>query len=67
MVKELDLVIFKKDIAFAEDPNNPVFKKDSEYEILNEDTEFIYVGYKPNSNECSQIPKTDEGTLFEYK
>lgn len=67
MVKDMDKVIFKKDVAFAEDPNNPVFKKEKEFEILNEDKEFIYVGYQPNSNECSQIPKTDEGTLFEYK
>ncbi|MGE6627837.1 hypothetical protein [Bacillus pumilus] len=63
----MDSVIFKKDIAFADDSNNLVFKKNKEYEILNEDKEFIYVGYKPNSNECSQIPKTDEGILFEYK
>ncbi|KQU12106.1 hypothetical protein ASG46_06090 [Bacillus sp. Leaf49] len=63
----MDSVIFKKDIAFADDSNNPVFKKNNAYEILNEDKEFIYVGYKPNSNECSQIPKTDEGILFEYK
>lgn len=33
----MDSVIFKKDIAFADDSNNPVFKKNKEYEILNED------------------------------
>lgn len=66
-MKGMDSVIFKKDIAFTDDSNNPVFKKNKEYEILNEDKDFIYVGYKPNSNECSQIPKTDEGILFEYK
>lgn len=44
-----------------------IFKKGKEYQILNEDKEFIYVGYTPNSNECSQVLKTDEGTLFEYK
>ncbi|MDM5298132.1 hypothetical protein QUF51_08165 [Bacillus pumilus] len=63
----MDKIIFKKDIAFAEDPNNPVFKKNKEYEILSENKEFVYVGYKPNSNECSQVRKTDEGALFEYK
>ncbi|MCY7679905.1 hypothetical protein MH122_13965 [Bacillus pumilus] len=63
----MDKVIFKKDIALAEDPNNPVFKKDKEYEVLDEDKEHIYVGYRPNSNECSQILKKDEGTLFGYK
>ena len=66
-MKGMDSVIFKKDIAFTDDSNNPVFKKNKEYEILNEDKDFIYVGYKPNSNECSQIPKIDEGILFEYK
>lgn len=63
----MDKVIFKKDIALAEDPNNPVFIKDKEYEVLDEDKEHIYVGYRLNSNECSQILKTDEDTLFEYK
>ncbi|MEH7552841.1 hypothetical protein [Bacillus altitudinis] len=63
----MDKVIFKKDIAFEEDPNNPVFEKYKEYEILNEDKEYIYVGYKPNSNECSQIPKSEEGKIFGYR
>lgn len=67
MVKDMDKLIFKEDIAFAEDPNNPVFKKDKEYEILDEEKEYIYVGHKPNSNECTKVPKTEEGTLFDYK
>ncbi|MEH7194859.1 hypothetical protein [Bacillus safensis] len=63
----MDKVIFKKDIALAEYPYTLYFLKDKEYEVLDEDKEYIYVGHKPNSNKCSQIPKTDEGTLFEYK
>lgn len=33
-MKKVDKVIFKKDIVLAEDPNNPVFIKDKEYEVL---------------------------------
>ncbi|MEH7758143.1 hypothetical protein [Bacillus pumilus] len=63
----MDKVIFKKDIALAEHPYNLVFLKDKEYEVLDEDKEYIYVGNKPNSNECTKAPKSDEGSLFEYK
>lgn len=63
----MDKVIFKKDIALAEYPYNLDFKKHKEYEVLDEDKQYIYVGYKLNSNQCSQIPKSEEGTLFDYK
>lgn len=67
MVKEVDKVIFKKDIALAEYQYTLYFVKDKEYEVLDEDKEYIYVGHKTNSNQCTKVPKTDEGTLFEYK
>lgn len=67
MVKEVGKVIFKKDIALAEYPYTLYFVKDKEYEVLDEDKEYIYVGHKTNSNQCTKVPKTDEGTLFEYK
>ncbi|WP_044141734.1 hypothetical protein [Bacillus pumilus] len=63
----MDKVIFKKDIALAEYPYTLYFIKDKEYEVLDEDKEYIYVRNKTNSNQCTKVPKTDEGTLFEYK
>lgn len=52
---------------FENDHSNPIFKKGKEYEILREDKEFIYVISKPKTNECSQVPKEEEGFIFEYK
>jgi hypothetical protein len=62
-----DLVIFYKDLILAGDHKNTVFKRGKEYKILSEDDHSIYVNSKPGTNECSQIPKRDEGVLFEYK
>ncbi|AYC51966.1 hypothetical protein C7M53_11955 [Bacillus licheniformis] len=66
-VKRMDLVVFKRDVFFEDEHSNPIFKKGKEYEILSEDKEFIYVNSKPKTNECSQVPKEEEGFIFEYK
>ncbi|WP_026579502.1 hypothetical protein [Bacillus sp. SB47] len=63
----MDLVVFKRDVFFEDKHSNPIFKKGKEYEILSEDKEFIYVNSKPKTNECSQVPKKEEGFIFEYK
>lgn len=63
----MDAVIFKRDLFFADDHKTIVFKKGKEYEILSEDKDSIYVNSKPKTNECSQIPKEEEGNLFEFK
>lgn len=63
----MDKVIFTKDLFLADDHSNVVFKKGREYEILSEDKDSIYVNSKPKTNECSQIPRSEEGNLFEYK
>lgn len=63
----MDLVVFKRDVFFTDNCSDIVFEKGKEYEILSEDKEFIYVNSKPNTNECSKIPKKEEGFIFEYK
>ncbi|MCK1999965.1 hypothetical protein MZM54_01030 [[Brevibacterium] frigoritolerans] len=63
----MDLVVFSKDLFLCGENDNVVFKKGKEYEILSEDKDFIYVNSKPKTNECSQIPKDEEGHLFEYR
>jgi len=60
-------VTFTKDIFFADNHSETVFKKDREYEVLGEDKHSIFVQSKPNSNECCEVPKKEEGLLFEYK
>jgi len=62
-----DYVIFLKDVFFAEEQKIAVFKEGQEYEILDENNNFLFVQSKPNTNECSQIPKSDAGILFKYK
>lgn len=59
-------VIFSKDLAFDDDPQNPVFKKGVEYSVLSSDKHFIYVNSKPGTKEVSQIPKKEQGHLFIY-
>lgn len=63
----MDVVIFNKDLFLCGEQRNAVFKKGREYEVMDEDKEFIYVNSKPKTNECSMIPKDEEGNLFEYK
>ncbi|AMQ66705.1 hypothetical protein FDG96_gp46 [Bacillus phage Mgbh1] len=62
----MDLVVFKRDVSYYDDPINVVFKEGKEYEILSEDNTFIYVNTKPKTTQCSRIPKSEEGILFEY-
>lgn len=45
-MKRMDLVVFKRDVFFADNHSDIVFKKGKEYEILSEDKEFIYVNSK---------------------
>lgn len=63
----MDAVIFYKDLFLCGEHDNIVFKKGREYEVMSEDEDFIYVNSKPKTNECSMIPKVEEGNLFEYK
>lgn len=63
----MDLVTFNRDVFFSDNQDEAVFEEGKEYEILGENKDFIFVCTKPNTNECSQIPKSEEGTLFEYK
>ena len=56
-----DYAMFLKDLS---DVNGVVFKKNHNYEILDEDQEYLYVQMKPKTNQVSQIPKELEGELF---
>lgn len=45
-MKKVDKVIFKKDIALAVYPYTLYFVKDKEYEVLDEDKEYIFLDIK---------------------
>ncbi len=57
-----DEVMFLNDLVDHELDVN--FRKGKQYEILDENKEFLFIQSKPNTNEVCQIPKTEIGKLI---